>query len=106
MLEPLPSSMINQPLQHNLNLLPKDTFIYDEVDVHALERTFDLVHFFNDVDVGITLEDFNLKKRLRPFVPVATFDAAEAAERAQEYVAVVEGTYLPFFGVASRLDKI
>lgn len=87
-------------------MLPKDTFIYDELPPLELERTFDLVSFYNELDVGIRLKDFNLYKRLRPFVPVATFDSDRATETQDEYVSVIEGTYMPFFGVASRLDKV
>ena len=58
------------------------------------------------MDIGLTLEDFNLQKRLKPFVPVATFESESAVDRQQEFVSVIEGTYMPFFGVASRLDKI
>ena len=89
-----------------MNLLPKDTFLYDEIDVQELERTFDLISFYNEVDVGLTLERFNAMKRLRPFVPVATFDSSEADSTNEEFVSMVEGTYMPFFGVASRIDKI
>ena len=39
----LPSEMVSMPLQQNLNLLPKDTFIYDEIDVQDLEKQFDLI---------------------------------------------------------------
>ena len=55
--------------------------------------------------MGLTVEEFNLAKRLKPFVPVATFDG-QAQTRQEEFVAMVEGTYMPFFGFASRLDKI
>lgn len=89
-----------------MNLLPKDTFIYDEIPVEELEKQYDFINFFNDVDVGLTVADFNLNKKLKPFVPVATFESTETTARSDEFVAVVEGNYMPFFGVASRLDKI
>lgn len=98
--------MQHAALQMNLHLLPKDTFIFDELPVLELERTLDRVHFYNEVDVGLTLEEFNTLKRLKPFVPVATFDSNETKSRHQEFVSVIEGTYMPFFGVTSRLDKI
>ena len=71
-----------------------------------MERTFDLVTFYNEVDVGLTLERFNQLKRLKPFVPVATFDSDLADSTKEEFVSMVEGTYMPFFGVQSRIDKI
>ena len=40
-----------------------------------MERTFDKITFYNEVDVGLTLERFNYLKRLKPFVPVATFES-------------------------------
>lgn len=105
-LDLMPSDMVNQAMQQNLNLLPKETFVYDEIPAQELERTFDLVSFYNDLDVGITLERFNSLKRLKPFVPVATYESAAAAERSQEFVSMIEGTYMPFFAFAHRLDKV
>lgn len=80
--------------------------MYDEIPATELERTFDRVTFYNDVDVGITLERFNLSKRLKPFVPVATYESSKADSLASEYVSMVEGTFMPFFGFAHRLDKV
>ena len=54
--------------------------MYDEIDVQELERTFDRVNFYNEIDVGLTLERFTLLKRLKPFVPVATFNSESAAD--------------------------
>lgn len=62
--------------------------------------------FYNELDVGLTLERFNFLKRLKPFVPVATYDLKSADNRQLEYVSMVEGTYMPFFGFASRIDKV
>ncbi len=39
-----------------------------------LESILDFVNFYNEVDVGFRLENFNLHKELKPFVPVATFN--------------------------------
>jgi hypothetical protein len=72
------SDTLYQPLQQNLNLLPKETFIYDEIPALELERTFDLVSFYNDLDVGLSLERFNSIKRLKPFVPIATYQSSSA----------------------------
>lgn len=62
--------------------------------------------FYNELDVGLTLERFTFLKRLKPFVPVATYDLQGTDSRQVEYVSMVEGTYMPFFGFASRLDKV
>ena len=56
--------------------------------------------------MGITLEQFNLNKRLKPFVPVATYDQFGVNKREKEFVSMVEGTYMPFFGFSHRLDKV
>ena len=42
--------------------------------MQELERTLDAMRFYKEVEVGLTLGEFNLQKRLKPFVPVATFD--------------------------------
>ena len=87
-------------------MLPKETFIYDEIPAVELEKTFDLVTFYNDLDVGLNLERFNSIKTLKPFVPVATYHSETSTGTNQEIVSMVEGTYMPFFGFASRLDKV
>jgi hypothetical protein len=46
------------------------------------------------------------EKRLKPFIPVATYDQSEHNDRSSEYVSLVEGTYMPFFGFAHRIDKV
>ena len=89
-----------------MNLLPKETFIYDEIPAEELERTFDLVTFYNEVDVGLTLAHFNSIKVLRAFVPVATYHSEESDSTQTEFVSMVEGTYMPFFGFAYNLNKI
>ena len=99
-LDPMPADLIGSSLQQNLNLLPKETFIYDEIPAEELERTFDLVSFYNELDVGLTLEHFNSIKRLRAFVPVATYHSDESLSIQTEFVSMVEGTYMPFFGFA------
>lgn len=47
--------MINSALQQNLNFIPEETFVYDEIPIEELERTFDRVTFYNELEVGITL---------------------------------------------------
>ena len=58
----------------NLNLVPKDTFVYDEVEGRDLEKWLDHVYFYNELDLGFTAEKFNQKRELKIFVPTATYD--------------------------------
>lgn len=46
-----------------------------------------------------------MEKQLRVFVPVATYDSADR-HHLDEYVSMIEGSVLPFFGFAHRLDKV
>lgn len=50
--------LIGEPLQQNLHLLPKETFIYDELLGWDLEKTFDEITFYHEMDQGIYLKDF------------------------------------------------
>ena len=54
----LDSSQIGEALEQNLNLVPSDTFTYDEIKGSQLERLFDNITFYNEVDLGITLDAF------------------------------------------------
>jgi len=101
-----PDEMMSSALQMNLNLLPKETFVYDEFNGHTLEILLDAVTFYNEMDVGITLEDFIFAGELRHFVPVATYDHGADVLKEDEIVSMVEGTYLPIFGFGYRVDKI
>jgi len=38
-------------------------------------------------------------------VPVATFEAGEKVDKNEEIVSMIEGTVMPYFGFAYRLDK-
>jgi len=44
--------------------MPKETFVYDEMYGPDLEKTFDKVSFYNEMDMGITLDDFMALKPL------------------------------------------
>jgi hypothetical protein len=101
-----PDEMMSSALQQNLNLLPKETFVYDEFDGLSLDTLLDTVTFYNEMDVGITLEDFTFGSELRHFVPVATYDHGDDILQTEEIVSMVEGTYLPIFGFGYRVDKI
>lgn len=89
-----------------MNLEAKETFVYDEVDGLELESILDTIKFYNEVDVGFRLGGFNFLKELKVFVPVATYHQENSDDRSQEFVSMVEGTYMPFFGFAHRLDKV
>ena len=98
----LKDAQIGESLQQNLNHLPADTFTYDEVLGSSLERLFDNITFYNEVDIGITLDAFLTTQQLRHFVPVATYDEGSKFDsRLTEIVSMVEGTYYPFFGFSS-----
>ena len=102
----VPEEHVCKPLSQNLNLLPRDTFTYDEIEVKDLEMTLDHLTFFNENEVGVSLENFNNSKGLRIWVPVATYDRAGDKHRMDETVSMVEGVVLPFFGYSYRLDKV
>lgn len=70
----LKKNLVGEPLQQNLYLLPKETFIYDELVGWDLEKTLDDITFYHEMDEGITLGDFKTAQPLRGFVPVATYD--------------------------------
>jgi hypothetical protein len=86
--------------------LPKETFVYDEWLGNELEKTLDKVEFYNEVKLGVPLEKFTLNKFTRPFVPVMTFHGGDDTHHLDEYVSMIEGTVLPFFGFSHRLDKV
>ena len=89
-----------------MNQIPSDTFTYDEVLGSHLERLFDNITFYNEVDLGITLDTFTTTQQLRHLVPVATYDEGSMFDsRLGEIVSMVEGTYFPFFGFSYRIDK-
>lgn len=96
-----------EPLQMNLNLTPKETFTYDEVEGWKLEQILDEIMFYSELELGIPLKKFIYSYSLRAFVPVATFDQGNQwSDRFDEIVSMVEGTYLPHFGFGYRLDKV
>ena len=53
----------------------------------------------------ITLDTFIYSKELKPFVPVATYEAGEGVVSNEEIVSMIEGAVMPYFGFAYRLDK-
>lgn len=67
---------------------------------------FDKVNFYNEIAMGVALEKFTLNKFLRPFVPVATYNAVDETHHLDEFVSMFEGTVMPYYGFAHRLDKV
>ena len=103
----LPEWMAGEALQQNLNLTPFETFTYDEMTPMGLENLLDKIDFYNELDVGLALRDFNVNRGMRAFVPVATWDSdTTSTSRFDEYVSMIEGHYHPFFGFGYRLDKV
>ena len=41
-----------------MHLLPKETFLYNELNGWDLEKTLDKIKFYHEMDEGITLNDF------------------------------------------------
>ena len=89
-----------------MHLLPKETFLYDELNGWDLEKTLDKIKFYHEMDEGITLNDFRTAQQLRHFVPVATYDHGKSTAQGDEVVSTIEGTYFPIFGFSYRIDKI
>ena len=84
--EEVPEWMVGASLEQNLNLIPEETFVYDEWPGHELETMLDRVLFYNELDVGVPLEIFNYSKHLKVFVPVATYDGGEDTHHLDEFV--------------------
>ena len=99
--------MAGEAIQQNLNLTPFETFTYDEMNSYKLEDLLDKIDFYNELDVGFALKDFNLNRSMRAFVPAATWDSNDlSTSREEEYVSMIEGKYHPFFGFGYRIDKV
>ncbi len=88
-----------------MNRLPKETFVFDELKHEVLEQTLDRIELYNDLEIGIQKDVFVYSQELKPFVPVATYDFGDDFDNNDEYVSMIEGTVMPFFGFAYRLDK-
>ena len=74
---------------------------------YQLEDLLDKIDFYNELDVGLALKDFNLNRSMRAFVPAATWDSNDlSTSREEEYVSMIEGKYHPFFGFGYRIDKV
>jgi len=102
----IPEDLVGEALEQNLNLVPAETFVYDEIKPLHLEKWLDAITFYNEMDIGLTTENFVNMKALKHFVPLATFDMGDDVGRHHEYVSTFEGTVLPIFGYGYRLDKV
>ena len=103
----LPDWMVGEGVQQNLNLTPFETFTYDEMNNFQIEDLLDKIDFYNELDVGLTLKEFNINRGMRAFVPVATWDSNDlSTSRFDEHVSMIEGKYHPYFGFGYRLDKV
>lgn len=69
----MPEHFVGANLEQNLNLMPKETFVYDEIPATELEKLLDKIDFYNELDVGISLDHFTRTQALKTFVPVATY---------------------------------
>jgi hypothetical protein len=61
---------------------------------------------FSNIDRNVQIQDFNREKTLsKVFYAVATYDKDKFRPE-EEFVAVIEGTTFPFFGLAYSIDKV
>lgn len=58
MFDYLPRELTHTNLQQNLNLMPNETFTYDEKAPMDLEQLFDEIDFYNELEFGLTLDSF------------------------------------------------
>jgi hypothetical protein len=82
--------------------------MFDEYSKEQLEDTLDKIKFFNDVELGITLNDFILEEKSmsKIFLPIASFHDKNADSSNDEIVAAIEGVVYPWFGLSYRIDRI
>ena len=95
-------------MQLNLVHDPIHTYLFDEYSKEQLETTLDKIKFFNDVEFGITMNDFILQEKSMSeiFVPIASFHNKDAQSSNDEIVAAIEGVVYPWFGISYRIDRI
>lgn len=68
----------------------------------------DKIKFFNDVEFGITMQDFIIEEKdlSKIFLPIASFHDEEQSSSNEEIVAAIEGVVYPWFGLSYRIDRI
>lgn len=94
--------------QLNLAHEPQHTYIFDEYKRENLENLLDKVQVQDDLELGMSMEDFVLKHKgvSTVFIPVASFDDEKSKSSNQENVAIIEGVVYPWFGIGYRVDRI
>lgn len=66
----------------------------------------DEVQFYNELSYNIRLRTFLKEKQLsRLFIPIATFNQ-DHVNQEEEFVAMIEGSYFPFYGLAWSIEKV
>ena len=92
-------------LQINLRLNTEDTYTYDAYTLAEAETLLDNIVFFNELSYNIKLNMFLKEKALsKLFVPIATFNK-EYTNQCDEFVAIMEGAFFPFYGFAFNIEK-
>lgn len=87
---------------------PVHTYLFDQYSLDELETVLDKIKLFNNVELGISMNDFILEEiqMSKIFLPIASFDDSEAGSQNEEIVAAVEGVVYPWFGMSYRIDRI
>ena len=76
-----------------------DTFIYDGSTEADLGIYFDSASYFNRVNQGITLGDFERTLRLsKMYYPIAVYQDDKVSKK-ERFVSMIEAVDLPIFGV-------
>lgn len=89
-----------------MRLSPEDTYTYDGFTLAEVEDMLDEVQVYNELSFNIKLRVFLREKLLsRLFVPVSTFNQ-DYVNQEEEFVALIEGVYYPFFGLAFSIEKV
>lgn len=109
----LSQSIVEVPLQEryvslqiNLRLNTEDTYTYDAYSLAEAETLLDNIVFFTELSFNIKLNMFLKEKALsKLFVPIATFNK-EYTNQGDEFVAIMEGAFFPFYGFAFNIEKI
>ena len=89
----------------NLRIRPEDTYVLDGYSLQSAESLLNNVTFYNELVFNVPLKSFLQETILsKVFVPVATFNQ-DGWNQDNEFVAIVEGAFFPFYGTAFSLEK-
>ena len=89
----------------NLRIRPEDTYVLDGYSLQSAESLLNNVTFYNELVFNVPLKSFLQETILsKVFVPVATFNQ-DGQNQDNEFVAIVEGAFFPFYGTAFSLEK-